>query len=100
MLVNSLKLEYFLLIHLTDSFDCSNMSRRMLVADANLDQTNLEETLLMDTSLSGNRSVQEQGEDRDVSALTALSAESIAEEEEEEETFMDATVNGLDETGQ
>ncbi|PAV73732.1 hypothetical protein WR25_04649 isoform D [Diploscapter pachys] len=75
------------------------MSRHMLVADANLDQTNLEETLLMDTSLSGNRSVQEQAEDRDVSALTALSAESIAEEEEEEETFMDATVNGLDETG-
>lgn len=100
MLVNSLKFGIFLLIHLTDSFDCSNMSRRMLVADANLDQTNLEETLLMDTSLSGNRSVQEQGEDRDVSALTALSAESIAEEEEEEETFMDATVNGLDETGQ
>ena len=76
------------------------MSRHMLVADANLDQTNLEETLLIDTSLSGNRSVQEQAEDRDVSALTALSAESIAEEEEEEETFMDATVNGLDETGQ
>ena len=76
------------------------MSRHMLVADANLDQTNLEETLLMDTSLSGNRSVQEQAEDRDVSALTALSVESIAEEEEEEETFMDATVNGLDETGQ